>query len=94
MKKAKINYVVDVILFFCMITLTFTGLVMRFGYPRKVRFVGEGLVLGVDKHFWRDVHDWAAYVMILMVIIHLVLHWKWIVTMTKKIFLKSVKKEK
>lgn len=31
-------------------------------------------------------HDWGGIAMTVLVIVHLALHWKWIVAMTKKLF--------
>ena len=40
----------------------------------------------LSRHTWLDIHDWAAVAIVAIIIIHLVLHWKWIVCMTKKMF--------
>lgn len=39
-----------------------------------------------DRHTWIDLHDWVAVALLVMLIIHFILHWKWIVHMTKKVF--------
>ncbi|GAI78805.1 unnamed protein product, partial [marine sediment metagenome] len=38
------------------------------------------------RHTWLDIHDWVAVAIVAVVIIHLVLHWKWIIYITKKVF--------
>jgi hypothetical protein len=38
------------------------------------------------RHTWIDLHDWVAVALLVMLIIHLILHWKWIVYTTKKSF--------
>jgi hypothetical protein len=50
---------------------------------------GRGLELGDNTFIWQrdtwiDLHDWTAVALLVMVIIHLILHWKWIVYMTRK----------
>jgi len=35
------------------------------------------------------IHDWSGFIMGLTVLIHLIVHWKWIVVMTKNIFKKN-----
>ena len=42
-------------------------------------------MLGIDRSVWSDLHTWVSLVMIAGVVIHLVLHWNWIVCMTKRI---------
>lgn len=39
-------------------------------------------------------HDWAGILMSVFVLIHLILHWNWIVAMTKNIFNNHGKKHK
>ena len=39
-----------------------------------------------SRHTWIDIHDWTAVALLVLIIIHIILHWKWIVYMTKKVF--------
>ena len=32
------------------------------------------------------IHDWSGLIMGILVLVHIVLHWKWIVSMTKSFF--------
>ncbi|HEY97334.1 MAG TPA: DUF4405 domain-containing protein [Dehalococcoidia bacterium] len=43
-----------------------------------------GSFLSWTRHQWIDFHDWTAVALVVLVILHLVLHWKWIVYTTKK----------
>ncbi|HEY61936.1 MAG TPA: DUF4405 domain-containing protein [Anaerolineae bacterium] len=43
-----------------------------------------GITILFDRHTWRDLHTWAGVIMIIIVLIHIPLHWKWIVNMAKK----------
>ena len=40
----------------------------------------------LSKHTWIDIHDWVAVALTLLIIIHVILHWKWIVRMAKSLF--------
>jgi hypothetical protein len=42
--------------------------------------------LGLTRHTWVDIHDWAAIALTVLVIVHFILHWKWVVQMCKRIF--------
>jgi len=40
----------------------------------------------LSRHTWLDIHDWAAVALLVLVLIHIILHWNWIVRMAKIIF--------
>ena len=48
--------------------------------------LGNLTFLELSKHTWIDIHDWVAVALIVLVIVHLLLHWKWIVRMAKFMF--------
>ncbi|MFC2005970.1 DUF4405 domain-containing protein [Chloroflexota bacterium] len=48
--------------------------------------IGDLTFLELSKHTWIDIHDWVAVALVVLVFIHVVLHWKWIVRMAKSIF--------
>jgi hypothetical protein len=64
-----------------------SGFVLWLILPR-----GEGKRGGTEGTFiwnretWIDLHDWFAVALLVIFVIHLILHWKWIVYMTKKVF--------
>jgi hypothetical protein len=41
--------------------------------------------LGIARHVLVDVHNWSGAILIALIIVHLILHWDWIVRMTKDI---------
>ena len=46
---------------------------------------GELTFWAISKHTWIDIHDWVAVALTVLVIIHVILHWKWIVRMVKSL---------
>jgi len=79
MKKVKINYIIDVLAFFAIIIVGVTGILK---FPNLANLLGiHPLPLGIQK-----VHDWAGMVLVGLMIIHIWLHWKWLITMTKHYF--------
>ncbi|MBN2042298.1 MAG: DUF4405 domain-containing protein [Candidatus Aenigmarchaeota archaeon] len=80
--KAKLNYVIDVGLGISFLSVFITGIVkfpdflQYFGITRRYIPV-QGL---------STIHDWSGIIMGILVLVHLVLHWKWIVCMTKSFF--------
>jgi hypothetical protein len=43
--------------------------------------------LGFTRHTWIDIHDWVAIALTAVVVIHLMVHWKWILRMIKQLFI-------
>lgn len=55
-----------------------TGLLLAFRLPSGSRG-GRGLsALGMGRHEWGDVHTWISYVFIGLIVLHLILHWRWL----------------
>jgi hypothetical protein len=44
------------------------------------------LQLLFTRHTWDDLHTWGGIVMIAVAIIHLILHWPWVVNMTRRAY--------
>jgi cytochrome b subunit of formate dehydrogenase len=88
MSKTKLNYLLDAVIAFALILSALSGIVFLFagsgGYQggRNPSFRAE--VLGISRQVWSDLHTWVGLVMIAGVVIHLVLHWAWIVCMTRR----------
>lgn len=54
-----------------------TGLLLSFRLPPGSRG-GRGLsALGWGRHDWGDLHTWLAYGFLALMVLHLVLHWRW-----------------
>jgi len=54
-----------------------TGLLLAFRLPPGSRG-GQGLsALGMTRHDWGDVHTWLSYAFLALILIHLLLHWRW-----------------
>jgi len=89
-KKATVNYVVDLIIAVGFVLATVSGLVLLFagsgGYQggRNPRALQE--VLFMSRWTWKALHDWGGIAMAGGVLLHLGLHWKWIVCMTRNLF--------
>lgn len=50
--------------------------------------------LEIQKGTWSEIHNWAGMLMIILVIIHLILHWKWVKCVTKNFFKEESYKNK
>jgi cytochrome b subunit of formate dehydrogenase len=86
-KQLLQKYWIDVGLAISFLIVFITGLIKwpafvgNFGFSRTTLYV---LML---------LHDFSGLLMGILVLIHIIQHWKWIVSMTKNIFKKKVKNE-
>ena len=91
--KAKVNYGIDMVIALAFILSAVSGLVLFFA-PHSGGYMGgrnatyTANILFVAKDTWKVVHNWSSIAMIAGVLGHLVLHWNWMVCMTKNIFKK------
>lgn len=80
MNKATANYWVDMLIGVAFVASAISGLV--FLLPGDI----ETGVLWVSYQTWNTLHTWSSLAMIVGVGLHLALHWKWLVSMTKRLF--------
>ena len=86
MNKAIINYLIDIALIILILIMIITGLAR---FPEFLGVLGinyAALASSLPIYQMRLIHDWAGLLFTILVIIHLVLNWKFIVSMTRKIF--------
>ena len=93
MRKWVQNYTVFIIMFLLGLCQAVSGFTLWLALPSGQGYQGgrgAGLetstFLSWTRHDWIDLHDWTAVALLAMLIIHLILHWKWIIYMTKKSF--------
>jgi len=82
-----VNYIVDLIIAAAFVVASITGIV--FLLPTSwigISESGEPGMLGVSMAMWNTLHEWSALIMIGGAILHVVLHWRWVVTMTRRAF--------
>jgi hypothetical protein len=65
-----------------MLGMVATGITIRFTLPP-----GSGRTLGVwglTRHQWGDLHFWLALAAVAIVVLHLALHWTWVVCVVRR----------
>jgi len=75
-------WVVNVISFLLFIVLCITGLLNWLVLPRGYEARGSYLVS--LRHFFIAFHEWAALIFMIVVAVHIVLHWPYIKSNLKK----------
>ena len=88
MNKARLNYLLDAVIGVAFLLSGATGvafLLMDSGGYQGGRNTGFGTaLLGLSRGTWSDLHTLGSLVMITGIVVHVALHWKWIIGMTKK----------
>ncbi len=101
MRRTTLNFIVDALGFADLLFLATTGVIMRWVLPpgsggghargfRGGRPPAEANdLLGLGRHDWGNIHFVLALLFVLLILVHLVLHWTWIKTCGKSILLPS-----
>ncbi|MBN2006079.1 MAG: DUF4405 domain-containing protein [Anaerolineae bacterium] len=88
MNKVKMNYLLDVVIGLAFLVSAITGVAFLFlgsgGYQGGRNPVFQTAFLGIERTVWSDLHTLGSLVMIAGVGVHLILHWNWIVCVTKQ----------
>jgi hypothetical protein len=83
--KNKINFWLDMTIFIAFAATAITGLLLWLIIPN-----GQGsgwfVFWGLTRREWVNLHNWAGLAMLMGVIIHLVLHWQWILCIIQRFF--------
>ncbi len=98
MRRTTLNFIVDLIGFVDLLLLAATGALMKWVLPpgsggghgygfRRGRDPGDIKdLLGLDRHDWGDIHFILALLFLILILLHLILHWTWIKTCFKSFF--------
>jgi hypothetical protein len=89
MRRATVNFIVDLAGFGVLLCLAGTGVILHFVLPSGTGGLGRELhggrgrehireLLGMGRHDWGDIHLWLGIIFIALMVAHLVLHWKWV----------------
>lgn len=79
MTKPLWNYLIDWAALALITSVLATGAVIEWRLPRGN---GGNSLLGLTRHDWGEVHLWLALALVALVVVHLILHAKWIMAMT------------
>jgi NAD-dependent dihydropyrimidine dehydrogenase PreA subunit len=87
MKRAVTNYFVDVVIGLAFLVAAVSSIV--FLLPSSwvsVSSAGQTSLVSVDMATWSFLHKWSGIVMIAGVVLHTLLHTRWIASMTRRVF--------
>ncbi len=91
MRKWVQNYLLFIVLFLLALFQAVTGFLLWLAMPGGGYRGGRGIesadtLFLWSRNTWINLHDWTAVALLVIVIIHIILHWKWILYTTKKAF--------
>jgi len=89
MKNSTLRTITDIAMYGAMSFLTGTGLLIHFRLVPGFQG-GHGLtVLGLSRHGWGTYHLWAAYLLLVLMLVHVILNFAFIknVIVAKKMWL-------
>jgi hypothetical protein len=87
--QTRNNWLVDAGLFIVGITVALSSLYFLFlptGGYRGGRNPYYNVQILFNRHTWDDLHTWAGVALIAIAILHLSLHWPWVVNMARRTF--------
>jgi hypothetical protein len=87
MKQSDWRYLVDALLFICLVGMAFIGILLGLVIPEgPVSSGGSKYFLGLHRHQWGDLHAYLSIAFVVLMVVHLILSWKWITAKTRQIF--------
>lgn len=100
MRRTTLNFVIDLIGLVDLLLLAATGSIMKWVLPPGSGGHGRGFrggrgpgpvkeFLDLARHDWGDVHFVLSVLFLLLMLVHIVLHWTWIKTCAKSFVLPS-----
>jgi hypothetical protein len=81
MNKARLNYWVDLATGLAFVLSAASGIV--FLLPSSLAD-GQLRILGISYQAWNQLHTWSSLIMVAGALLHVALHWQWVVSMTRK----------
>lgn len=88
-QKTKNNWILDAGLFLTAVVTIVSGIYFLFipsGGYQGGRNPWYGISILFERETWEWLHTWIGLGIVIVAIIHLLFHWKWVVSMAKRIF--------
>lgn len=82
MSKTALHVIIDGAAFLLLLALASTGVILQYVLPRRS---GGETLLGLNRHDWGDLHFAIAFTFLLLIAVHLAVHWKWICSVVPRV---------
>ncbi|MCF8079292.1 MAG: DUF4405 domain-containing protein [Desulfobacterales bacterium] len=83
MKKNVLKYFINCLLFVHMCSIAALGLLLGFVIPKGGARGAQNLFLGLHRHEWGDIHLSLSLFFLVLLVVHILLGWKWVIQSTK-----------
>jgi hypothetical protein len=95
--QTRNNWLIDAVLFLGALVASISGIYFLF-FPVGGYQGGRNPMYGITVLFqrgtWADLHTWFGIAMIIAATVHIMIHWNWIVNMTKRVVQEIVVRER
>jgi len=88
-QQTRNNWLVNAALFISALTAVLSGIYFLFlpvGGYQGGRNPYYGIIILFERHTWDDIHTWGGVAMIAIAMLHIPMHWHWIVNMAKRTY--------
>jgi hypothetical protein len=98
LEKSKINFTIDSLMLVVIMAIAGIGFLIKFILiPGKDRWLVYGANvelywLGLGRHEWGTIHLWLGYTLLILLVLHMAVHVKWIISTYKRTVTHSVLK--
>jgi len=75
MKRDMVNFIVGLISFIVLVTLMISGVIIAWPHEHGPN---ETDPMGISRHNWSNIHLILGAAFIVLMLVHIVLHWDWI----------------
>ena len=85
MKRSLLNYTIDMGMLLSFVAVILTGMVK---FPILLRMLAKRGVYLPSSEITL-IHEWGGAMMAVFILLHLILHWNWVCSTTKRFFTKK-----
>ena len=97
MKRSSLNFIIDLAALLNLLGLASTGFIMKYILPPGTGGRGRRLHGGIggehikelwsmSRHEWGSIHFYLALLFVILMVLHIILHWGWIKNYFKSLF--------
>ena len=81
MKRSQLHFIIDILAFLAFAFMSSTGVLLHYLLPPgSGRFAS---LWNLNRHDWGEIHFWVAIVLFVLLVIHLLLNWRWVIATLK-----------
>jgi len=84
--KNVLKYFINCLIFVNICSVAVLGLLLGFVIPKGGGRGAQNVFLGLHRHEWGDIHLALSLFLLGLLVIHILLGWKWVLQSTKRYF--------